>query len=230
MDEEKGVDFPTILANSVHDMKNSVAMLLGALDDIDLLPEAGSPELRQALSRLRYEGRRLNGNLVQMLVLYRIGAGQYAPDLAEHDVEEVLEECVLENQGLLAAKGIEIEMDAEPGLDWFFDRTLVASVLNSMVNNAYKYTRDRIRLSAERTDEGFLCLAVAENGGGYPPALLCSDPAAPCGIDAAQGRTGLGLYFAATIAELHRHRGRSGYVTTSNDGIDGGGCFRLFLP
>jgi hypothetical protein len=52
----------------------------------------------------------------------------------------------------------------------------------------------------------------------------------PHGVDFRTGSTGLGLLFASTIARMHSHRDRAGYITTTNDGIDGGGRFTLYLP
>ena len=39
--------------------------------------------------------------------------------------------------------------------------------------------------------------------------------------------TGLGLFFARRVAELHQHRNRIGQVVLSNRP---GGCFELWLP
>jgi len=98
-------DFTSILANSVHDMKNSVNMLLGALDDISGRCGGSSCPSHQLLSRLRYEGKRLNSNLVQMLMLYRVNNSQYTLNIEDHDAYEVLEECYLENEGILSLRG-----------------------------------------------------------------------------------------------------------------------------
>jgi hypothetical protein len=42
--------------------------------------------------------------------------------------------------------------------------------------------------------------------------------------------TGLGLYFSKLVAEIHKNKGRHGYINTTNEGIDGGGCFAIYLP
>ena len=41
---------------------------------------------------------------------------------------------------------------------------------------------------------------------------------------------GLGLYFAALIAAMHKNSGREGTVAVANGGSLGGGCFRISLP
>lgn len=227
--EEAQMDFTAILANSVHDMKNSVGMLLGVLDEID--DRCGHPGCAShaLFSQLRYEGKRLNGNLVQMLMLYRVNHADYTLNITENDVCEVLEECCLEHEGIMSLKGIELELACPGDLMGFFDREMVAGLINSVINNAYKYARDRIRIGAG-LDNGYLALFVEENGKGYPEFMLHGrgDAQRPVSFDT--GSTGLGLLFASTIARMHVHQGNTGYITTTNEGIDGGGRFTLYLP
>ncbi|HSJ49607.1 MAG TPA: HAMP domain-containing sensor histidine kinase [Gammaproteobacteria bacterium] len=228
-EQAPSLDFSLVLANTVHDMKNSLSMVVGALDQItEQCGNAGCAS-QQMFSQLRYEGKRLNSNLIQILTLYRIESDHYSLNISEQDVSELLEECYLENEGLLALKGIELEMDCEEDLLCFLDRELISSILNSVVNNAFKYTRDRIRIGARRED-GYTAIFIEENGGGYPATMLHGAGQAPADIDIRNGSTGLGLYFTATIARMHHHKDRCGYITTTNDGIDGGGRFTLYLP
>lgn len=223
------IDFSSILANSVHDMKNSVSMLLCALDDINEQCGQSDCPSNHAFSQLRYEGKRLNSNLVQMLALYRISNSQYSLNITENDVSEVLEECFLENEGLLSLKGIEMEVDCPDDLVCFFDRELVSGMINSVINNAYKYAKNRIRLGA-RHEDGFTALFVEENGNGYPEFMLHQEKNVQHQVNFKNGSTGLGLFFTSTIAGMHTHQDKTGYITTTNDGIDGGGRFTLYLP
>ena len=130
-------DFTSILANSVHDMKNSVNMLLGALDDISGRCGGSSCPSHELLSQLRYEGKRLNSNLVQMLMLYRVNNSQYTLNIEENDVYGVLEECYLENEGILSLKGITIELACPDGLMGFFDRELVTGIISDAMTEIY---------------------------------------------------------------------------------------------
>lgn len=228
--ETQPFDFSLILANSVHDMKNSVGMLIGALDELGGGPTTATDPALRDMSRLRYEAKRLNSNLIQLLTLYRINELGYSLNIVENDVEELIEECFLEQEAFLQLHGVEFEMDCDPDLVWFFDRELVGSVLNSVINNAYRYTRDRIRIGAETSGDR-LALFVEDNGPGYPESMqVNSAPDLGQSIDVGKGSTGLGLYFAATIARMHRHKDRVGYIELANTGIDGGGRFTLYLP
>lgn len=228
--EPEPYDFSLILANSVHDMKNSVGMLIGALDELGADADTVGDHAVRDMSKLRYEAKRLNSNLIQLLSLYRINELGYTLNVVENDVEEVVEECFLEQEAFMQLQGVEFEMDCDPDLVWFFDRELVSSVLNSVINNAYRYTRDRIRIGAGTVD-GRLALFVEDNGPGYPASMqVNSAPDLGQAIDFRSGSTGLGLYFTATIARMHRHKEREGYIELANTGIDGGGRFTLYLP
>lgn len=228
-DDQAQLDFTGILANSVHDMKNSVNMLIGALDNISSTCGENRCASHAMFSQLRYEGKRLNSNLVQMLTLYRVSNTTYSLNITENDVHELLEECYLENEGILTLKGIDIELCCPEDLMGFFDRELVTGMINSVINNAYKYARDRIRIGAGR-ENGYLALFVEENGNGYPDTMLRGDNGAHPRVSFRTGSTGLGLLFSSTIAAMHTHQGKTGYITTTNDGIDGGGRFTLYLP
>ncbi len=227
--ETQQLDFTSILANSVHDMKNSVSVLVGVLEDINVRCDKNTCPSQALFSQLRYEGKRLNNNLVQMLMLYRINNAEYSLNIAEHDVSELLEECYLDNEGIMRLKGIDFELDCLDGLTGFFDLELVTGMINSVINNSYKYAKDKVRIGALRQD-GYLALFVEESGDGYPEFMLHGNVGAPHKVNFKTGSTGLGLLFASTIARMHTHQGRAGFITTTNDGIDGGGRFTLYLP
>lgn len=227
-DDQQQTDFSTILASSVHDMKNSVGMLIGSLDSVaSTCGEAC--QSHTLLTQLRYEGERLNRNLVQVLTLYRISDAQYSLNLTENDVSEVLEECYLEYEPLMSVKGVDIEISCDEDLSGFFDRELILGVVSSVINNAYKYASNRIRLSAEKRD-GYLVLHVEDNGPGYPPEMLRECSNIQHGISFKRGSTGLGMFFASTILRMHKHRDKAGYLAMTNEGIDGGARFSIYLP
>lgn len=227
--ENTEIDFSAIIASSVHDMKNSLCMLLGALDEIMTRCDPSTCPSFEGFSHVRYEGNRVNNSLIQLLSFYRINNGQYSLNLTENDIEECLEECSLESQGLLELKGIKFELDLHDDLLWYFDRNLIIGMLNSVINNAYKYTNNIIKMSTTIEDD-YLVISVEDNGNGYPEAMLYAEHELTTSIDYKTSSTGLGLYFANQIAGMHTLKGKTGYITTTNDGISGGGKFSLYLP
>jgi len=231
-DAPNTLDFSAIIASSVHDMKNSIQLLLGTLDEvIDELP-GGTPAHARIL-RAEAEGRRVNDHLVQLLTLYKLGNTQQGLCPEEHDVAEFLEELYIENREVLALRNIELVIDCDDYLQWFFDRELLKGVVNNLITNAQQYTKDKILLSAA-VDEKRLLLTVDDNGPGYPEAMQkrygATKDITPRDNTANTGGTGLGLFFSATIVHMHTNRNQRGYLQTSNDGIDGGARCSISLP
>ncbi|RME35036.1 MAG: sensor histidine kinase, partial [Gammaproteobacteria bacterium] len=223
-----GMDFTLVLASCIHDMKNSLGLILARLDQIASAAGEGQVPPAGMLARLRHEGGRLNNQLIQLLAIYRIGHGQYFPEIEEHVVAESLQEWLIPQQELLAERDIAVEIDCPPELTWYYDRDLLGGVLSNILNNAFRYTRSRLLIRAQEK-EGMLELQVLDDGPGYPPAML-TDPDHQQGIDFGTGSTGIGLYYASLVASLHRNRGRSGQIRLANEGFDGGGCFTIRLP
>lgn len=224
-----GLDFPTVMASSVHDMKNSLSMLLCTLDDITSVCGNGHCESTSKFAQLQYEGQRLNNHLIQLLTIYRLDQSDYSINVQETDLDEFLEESVLQYETLLSPKGIEITAICEQGLTGYFDRELVAGVVNNVVNNAYKYSKDKIRLTG-RHENGYVVISIEDNGRGYPPAMLCDNTSVQTDINFHTGSTGLGLYFSSLVARSHQVKTKQGFIRCSNDGIQGGGKFSIYLP
>jgi len=227
-----GLNFTAIIASSVHDMKNSIQMLLGTLDEvIDELPVDAQPYAK--ILRAEAEGRRINDQLIQLLTLYKSGNTQQSLRTDEHRVDEFLEELQIENHEVLSLRGIELTTKCDEELLWFFDRELLKGVINNLITNAQQYTKDQIQLGAVIHDKELL-LTVDDNGPGYPAAMLkrygAPHEISPGENTTESGGTGLGLFFSATIAHLHKNRKQSGYLQTSNEGIDGGARCTIALP
>jgi signal transduction histidine kinase len=227
--ENENIDFSTILASSVHDIKNSLGLLLALLEDISEATELRSSSKYPQIIQMRHEGGRLNGQLIQMLTLYRMNNSQYSLNVDDNNVYECLEECGLENKDLLDEKGISLEIDCDEDFDWFFDRFLIIGIINTILNNAYKYSKDKIRINAS-LDNNYLVISVEDNGSGYPDSMFTSDSDEQRQIDFKSGSTGLGLYFADKVAHAHTNKDQSGYISISNQGIDGGARFSIALP
>jgi signal transduction histidine kinase len=221
--------FADFLALSVHDMKNSLGMLIGALESTIKEAQGSDSPLSPRLGQMEYEAKRLNNNLLQLLCIYKIRNERYPVDVQEHAVRTVLEEVVAANRPQLLFRGIQLDLDCPNDVLWYFDKELICGALNNALNNSIQHTADKLRLVA-RVADGALTLRVEDNGGGYPDSLLQGEIAANKGIHYYRGSTGLGMYFSAMVAHLHQNDGNVGSLTIENGGAYGGGCFVLRLP
>jgi two-component system, OmpR family, sensor histidine kinase SenX3 len=216
------------LASSVHDMKNSVSMLTGSLEQFlaELTPETF--HAYQQMAHMLFEVKRVNSNLTQLLALYKVGDQRYPFDPQPHAISQLVLETLSQNQALLDSKHITIATEYPADLVWHFDEDLVSGIINHALNNAIRYTRDKVRLVVS-VNADWLEIRVEDNGPGYPQTML-DDAEMMKGVNFSTGSTGLGLYFSREVAKMHMHRGRHGTVQLENAGLWNGGCFILKLP
>lgn len=202
------MNFAEIAALTIHDVKNSLAQLAGQAE-----ARGDAPTLRTALHA--------SEALTRLLVFYKSESNILSLAVDAHAPADLIAELAAEAQGF-ATMAIRVESAAAPAL-WFYDETLVRMLLSNALNNALRYARSQITISATQAD-GFLELAVRDDGDGYPESVL-----ADSGASAAITRdgTGLGLYLAQKIARLHENAGVQGSVGLANQN---GAHFLLRLP
>lgn len=226
-------DFSLILASSIHDMKNSLGMLLHSLEDLcDQLPPENNNG--QGIGTIRYEAERVNNDLIQLLGVYRLQQNKLSAHLDEHYLDDIFSEQHAQYDEILRAKGVTLEQDNDHNLAWFFDRELVCGILNNAINNASRYTNNKVLLATRKvtlSEHEFLEISVNDDGEGYPPAILDITPSdIQNNLNFKTGSTSLGLYFASQVAALHELNDQHGRIELSNGGALGGGLFRLYLP
>lgn len=228
-DTEQGLDFSMVIASTVHDMKNSLATLTQAhsqwlsrlSDEQRDTPENGVIE---------YEFASLNGMLVQLLGLYKLGVNQLPLRPDYHELDDFIEAQLAHHQEVLDSRGIaaSVEVDHLSPLG-FFDRELIGSVVANIIVNAIRFARERILVTLGDED-GQLKITINDDGPGYPAHMIEHQTDYVLGINQGSGSTGLGLYFASHIARLHGRNGVHGRIEIANGGALGGGLFSLFLP
>lgn len=224
---EHNIDFSMVLASAVHDMKNSLGMLLNSLDELRTEHET-SLAASDKFNMLQYEAERMHNDLVQLLGIYRLGENNLSAHMEEHYVPDFLAEHLARHVPLLEGLKIDYEVDADD-INGFFDEDLLTGVLNNTINNAIRYTKSRIRLTA-RQETGYLVIGVEDDGQGYPESMQHSGTPDFRSLDFNSGSTSLGLFFASSVAKLHTEGERTGSIQLKNGGRLGGGIFEIWLP
>lgn len=230
-DENADVDFSTVFAANIHEIKNQLFLLFNAIESASGESWAQGDDAQATLKRIKYGSSQMAQRLAHVLALYRIAQGRYELDIDYHDANELLQEIRLETHSLIDHHGIAISVApnaSDEALYGFFDREMVRGALVSAVHNALHYAKNRICLGVTLED-GYLCFRVEDDSPGYPAEILASQ-GARTKLDLGGGGTGLGLYFAATVATLHRNQGKVGFTRLSNGGAFGGAVFALYLP
>lgn len=223
------IDFASVLASTVHDMKNSLCMLIQSTELIQQERQQLSDSAQDELARLNYEANRLNSNLLQLLSLYRFERNQLPVQIDEHYLPDITEEVLLKNQFYTEQRKLQITLEQSAELYWFFDYDLIVNLLNDAVANALRYCNNRIMLRISQQQQK-LVIEVHDDGPGFPTFMLNSDSLDMNTPDLANNHTGLGIFFAKLIAGAHTNKGERGTVNLTNGGELGGGVFRLTLP
>jgi len=200
-----------LFAAVIHDVKNQLAELSLRLGErVD-----AQKEMEIAMSASR--------RLSELLLIHRQENDLLTVNQDSINPADFLAILAAEYRELFPRLAIEINDRNAPNIA-FFDDSLVRMALANALHNACRVARSKVRLAAFEKDK-MLVLEVADDGPGFPANLLEEGGAAPQPVSA-RG-TGLGLYLARKIAELHRLDSRHGYVELSNSG---GAVFRMALP
>lgn len=206
-----------LVAAAIHDAKNALQVLDTQLADLERRPANAD------FSAARATTGRIAGQLAELLTLYRAQGGQLRLAIDDHDLQDFIDDLLAELGPLPTGITLDVERSAAATLgSWAFDAYLVKLALLDALRNALRQARAQVILTLHAVPQGGLCFEVADDGPGFPDAILN-------GQNTASGQgTGLGLSFAYLIAERHATpSGKHGHVALANRP---GASFTLTLP
>lgn len=227
-DAEK-FDFSSVMAVAIHDMKNSLSLLLQSIDQLASIVKQDDPEINEGINSVHYEANRMNTTLVQILSLYRSEMDALPLNIDESFLIDLVEEVVESNRVRINQKNINIHINVDEELAWYIDSELVYLLVHDVLINAIRYGCQNITITAENREDN-LYISVKDDGQGYPQAMLDMATVKLNNFCISEGRTGLGLFFARLIAQAHSNNGVHGSIALSNDPDTGGSVFELVLP
>ncbi len=145
-----------------------------------------------------------------------------AINLVELDIHALMHEVL----GLYEPPGLQLQVELAEGACLVKgDATMLRQVLHNLLQNAQDALESRtdavIRVSS-RLENGMICLAVCDNGSGFPQELLAR--AFEPYVTTKRHGTGLGLAIVKKIVEEHK-----GNIQISNQ-AEGGACVSIQLP
>jgi two-component system sensor histidine kinase PhoQ len=184
------------LGDLAHSLKTPLAVLQGALDQ-----PAGDVAAR-ALAREQIERM----NLMIEYQLKRASASGRSHLAQPVSIREKARQIVSALGKVHAGRDIECALDIEPGLVFRGDEGDLLEILGNLADNAFKWARGRVDISARRQENGRLRLQVDDDGPGIPAPLADrllgrgerGDPATP--------GHGLGLAIVHSIASAYGGR------------------------
>lgn len=228
-ESKQDIDFSTVLASAVHDMKSSLNLLKQSIDGLNMCIDKNDPKANGFMSTAHYESSRLNTGLVQLLSLYRAELENLPINEDECFVEDLLDNIFIAHEQYLGHKNMTLDIEQTPDLVKYFDIELITLLLNDILVNAMRYGKSKLLITAFEQDN-WLCIRVEDDGQGYPASMLKSNEIEMQDVKISEGRTGLGLFFARLIAEAHRRGDKRGSIELANGGKLGGSVFTLKLP
>lgn len=202
------MDFAQLVALNIHDLKNRLAMV------------AARAERRGDTATL-HDILDVTADLSRLLACFKAEAGQLQPAIDAYCPAQLLQELVVD---VPHASGPQLAIDTRRAPEMgYYDEGLVRMVLANALQNALRFARTKVDISAIE-DGPWLEFCIRDDGPGYPDERLQGpQTASPLSRDG----TGVGLYLAHEVAALHKNRGLQGEVRLENDH---GAMFRLRLP
>ena len=231
----KKIDFSSVLAAAVHDMKNSLCLLIQSIEELSQSIDATNHKASRQVADVHYEATRLNTSLVQLLSLYRAQLDNLPITVDECFVADLLADVMDAVSIYHKQKAFSVTIDCDDNLCWYLDSELIYLLINDAVINALRYGQSRIHITAKQQDSR-LCISVEDDGSGYPASMLEKCQTELAEFTLSEGRTGLGLFFARMIASAHtkavssHKRQEKGEIVLNNGGLLGGSVFMVKIP
>lgn len=227
------------MADASHELRTAVSVVRGE-SEIALSREGReADDLRESLSIVHDEGRRLTRIVEDLFTLARADAAGHHPlEVTSFYLEETTAECVRAARTLAAAKDLRLEYKpAREEMLFRGDEELIRRMLMNLLDNAIKYTPSggSVSVSCEARNGQYL-LTVRDTGRGISiemqPQIFerfyRADKARSRGAESNGGSggsgAGLGLSIARLAAEAHGGR----LELTQSD--DTGSVFIASLP
>jgi len=221
------MDLTILLASAIHDMKNQLHLLA---PDLAYLTNSTDPNVSQVGENISKKVVGMDSSLVRLLLLYRMSSesGTVPVNISESYVADLLNSLSETASGSLNSlpdrpmrDRVVCEIRCDPGLVGYFDENLVSAVLRDALDNARRFARSKILISA--SEEGVGTRIVIEDDGEGP-----GTSAAESNFQASN--TGVGLHLAECVAKAHSSKESAGYARLEVSRDLGGGAFVLFLP
>ncbi|QXC62628.1 HAMP domain-containing histidine kinase [Aquihabitans sp. G128] len=151
-----------------HELRNPLAVIRTNLDVALSDPDADTAELRRTAELVGRSAARMSRLVDDLLVYARRGAP--AHDIGSLDLATVVREAEVEFGAPAHARGLSLQVDAEPGLLVVGDRVALRRALANLLTNAVRLAPEGSAVSVGAGRDGDrLWMAVADEGPGIAP-------------------------------------------------------------
>jgi heavy metal sensor kinase len=215
-------------ADASHELRTPLTALQ-AVGEAALRPDAGDPKsLREALSSMLEETRRLSDLVDALLLLARADTSGVSPSLEQVDLTGLVNEVRETLLVLAEEKTQQIEMIAEQ-LTIRADRELLRLALLNLAHNAIRYSAEGLMISLRvRRQEANAVVEVIDRGPGIAPEHQRKIFERFYRVDKARSRASGGAGLGLAIARWAIER-QGGHVELESE-LGRGSLFRIVMP
>jgi signal transduction histidine kinase len=197
-------------AMAVHELRTPLTTMKGYIEVFeDEVGPALAPEYKDILHKFKASAGQLTTFVGNILNIAKIEEGQFALTMHEESWQEVLTQSLADIELRARVHGKTIELHIAEGLPKVgIDRSTMQEVVNNLVDNAIKYSKEggKIIIDSHLTNEGLVETTVQDFGIGIPEAAmeeLFQKFHRSYKSRVQVGGTGLGLYLCKAILDAH---------------------------
>ncbi len=162
-----------LLTSISHDLKTPLAAVLGSASTLrDLSGKLDDAAKAELLATVIDESERLNRFIANLLDMTKLESGAIAPNVAPHDLREIVDTALRRASKILSRHKIELKFARVlPMVE--IDAVLFEQALFNILDNAAKYAPSGTAIRVESEQDGpDVVLRVMDEGEGIPPAEL----------------------------------------------------------
>lgn len=186
-------------------------------------------EQTEFLSIAKRNVDRLARLINDILDFQKLEAGVIAFNIQENSINETVKEACKMMTGLAGEKGLKLVLNLDEKLPRLkFDKDKITQVLENLVNNAVKFTKNGSITVVTRREDNAVHVSVEDTGLGIKeedlPRLFQKFSQLESGLERKTGGSGLGLAISKEIIEKHKGK----IWAESKEGK--GSAFHFLLP
>lgn len=190
----------------VHDLRSPLAVLCAELEWTaeNLLP--AQIELQGSVASAREAATRLRRMIDDLLTLSRMEQSRLPLERARFALADVLRDVLHRYARTTADHGVSLRLDADAHIEVDADATLLARVVENLLDNALRYTPRGGHIAVGLRRGRRVEVAVSNDGAPIPPserARIFEKFKRGSGEREGGGNAGLGLYFCKRAVEAH---------------------------